>query len=146
MGCAFKHSWSVLKSHKLTWGQKVDGLLLLSIYFMPVLVLLSWLTFIPLMVLTVANESLFLWSLMPLPLYSFTANFAPFFEVGVGMYLDRRTRASWLMPFLVFTFLLNVPICAKALLDLIKDKITGKHDTCWHKTFHSGNGNSYMEN
>lgn len=146
MGCAFKHSWSVLRSRHLTWRQKLDGLLLLNIYFMPILALLSWLTFIPLMFLTGANESLFFWSLMPLPLYSFTANFAPFFEVGVGMYLDRRTRASWLIPLLIFTFLLNVPICTKALLDLVKEKIVGKRDTRWHKTYHSGNGNSYIEN
>lgn len=146
MKCAFKHSWGVLTSSKLTLRQKIDGLLLLNIYFMPVLALLSWLTLIPLVALNAANESFALWALMPLPLYIFTANFAPFFEVGVGMYLDRRTRASWLIPLLIFTFLLNIPICTKALLDLIRAKIMRKDDNHWDKTFHSGNGNSYMEN
>ena len=41
MQCFFKHSWNVLTSKKLTWKEKIDGLMLLSIYFMPILVLLS---------------------------------------------------------------------------------------------------------
>ena len=48
MQCFFKHSWSVLKSPKLSLREKVDGLMLLSIYFMPILALLSLLIGLPL--------------------------------------------------------------------------------------------------
>ncbi|MGQ9538346.1 MAG: hypothetical protein ACUVTE_01995 [Candidatus Bathycorpusculaceae bacterium] len=53
-------------------------------------------------------------------------NFAPFYEVGVGTYLDGRTRAQWLIPLLVFTFLYNIPICTKAFLELLIPKLVGK--------------------
>ncbi|MEM1726387.1 MAG: glycosyltransferase family 2 protein [Candidatus Bathyarchaeia archaeon] len=43
MECAFKYFLKVLKSDELTPAQRIDGLLLLNIYFMPVLVLFSWL-------------------------------------------------------------------------------------------------------
>ncbi len=44
MQCFFKHSWSVLKSSKLNLKEKVDALLLLNVYFMPILAFLSMLT------------------------------------------------------------------------------------------------------
>jgi len=85
-----------------------------------------------------------LWATVPISLYSFVGNFAPFFEVGVGAYLDERARAHRLIPLLIFTFIFNVLICTKALLDLVVSKITGKNDNQWEKTIHSGNGNRYI--
>jgi len=73
-------------------------------------------------------------------------NFAPFFEMGVGAYLDGRTRAHWLIPLLIFTFLYNIPICTKAFADLFMSKITRKNNNHWKKTTHSGNGNNYIMN
>ncbi|RJS68397.1 hypothetical protein CW693_04515, partial [Candidatus Bathyarchaeota archaeon] len=86
------------------------------------------------------------WASIPISLYSFVGNFAPFFEVGIGTYLDGRTRAQWLIPLLIFPFLYNIPICMKALTDLLTSKILGKNDNHWEKTNHSGNGNSYIRN
>jgi len=48
------------------------------------------------------------WAFVPFSLYSFVGNLAPFFEVGVGAYLDGRTRAHWLIPLLIFVFLYNI--------------------------------------
>jgi cellulose synthase/poly-beta-1,6-N-acetylglucosamine synthase-like glycosyltransferase len=42
MQCAIKHSFKVLKSGNLKLKEKIDGLLLLNVYFMPILVMLSW--------------------------------------------------------------------------------------------------------
>jgi cellulose synthase/poly-beta-1,6-N-acetylglucosamine synthase-like glycosyltransferase len=42
MQCAFKYSLKLLKSDKLTFTQKIDGILLLNVYFMPIIVLVSW--------------------------------------------------------------------------------------------------------
>ena len=83
---------------------------------------------------------------MPIFLYSVVGNFAPFFEVGVGAYLDGRTRIQWLIPLLIFTFLYNIPICAKAFLDLLLAKVRGNDRKVWVKTPHLGNGNSYIMN
>lgn len=146
MQCAFKHSLTVLKSKNLRLREKVDGLLLLNVYFMPVLVLLSWIIGVPLFFLKFSTWLPMLWTVIPISIYSFVGNFAPFFEVGIGVYLDGRTRTQFLIPLLIFTFLYNIPICTRALVDLLISKITGKNNNHWDKTDHSGNGNCYIVN
>ncbi|MEJ2241080.1 MAG: glycosyltransferase family 2 protein [Candidatus Bathyarchaeota archaeon] len=42
MQCAFKHLFPVIKSKNLCVREKIDGLLLLNIYFVPILVALAW--------------------------------------------------------------------------------------------------------
>jgi cellulose synthase/poly-beta-1,6-N-acetylglucosamine synthase-like glycosyltransferase len=144
MQCAFKYSLKVLKSNNLRLRQKIDGLLLLNIYFIPVLALLSWIVGVPLFFLHPSQWFGMFWAFIPISLYSFVGNFAPFFEVGIGAYLDGRNRAQWLIPLLIFTFLYNISICTKALIDLIVSKITGKNSNHWEKTAHSGNGNNVL--
>ena len=144
MQTAFKHSVKVLKSSNLGFKEKIDGLLLLNVYFMPILVMFSWIIGIPLFFLNSSQWIGMFWTLVPISLYSFVGNFAPFFEVGIGLYLDNRTRAYWLIPLLIFTFFYNIPICAKACAELFMEKITGKTNNHWEKTYHSGNGNSYI--
>jgi cellulose synthase/poly-beta-1,6-N-acetylglucosamine synthase-like glycosyltransferase len=144
MQCAFKHFIKVIKSSNLTLKEKIDGLLLLNVYFMPILVLLSWIIGIPLILSHPPQWVSISWAFVPISLYSFVGNFAPFFEVGVGAYLDGRTRAQWLIPLLIFTFLYNIAICTKALTDLVISKIIGKKSNYWIKTPHSGNGNIYI--
>jgi cellulose synthase/poly-beta-1,6-N-acetylglucosamine synthase-like glycosyltransferase len=145
MQCFFKHSWNVLRSKNLNVKEKIDGLLLLNVYFMPIMALLSLLIGLPLIVLD-SHLIGALWFFIPISLYSFVGNFAPFFEVGVGLYLDGRSRTQWLIPLLIFTFFFNIPICLKAFLDVTTSKIFRKDKNVWVKTFHSGNGNCYIEN
>ncbi len=143
MQCAFKHSWNVITSRKLGLKSKLDAILLLHVYYVPILVLLSWIISVPL----VLNSSPWLglgWSVIPFSIYSFVGNSAPFFEVGTGAFLDGRTRANWLISLLMFTFLYNIPICTKAFVDLMLSKILGRKTASWHKTAHSGDGNSYI--
>jgi cellulose synthase/poly-beta-1,6-N-acetylglucosamine synthase-like glycosyltransferase len=144
MQCFFKHWFSVLRSNKLRVREKIDGLLLLNIYFMPVWVLLSWVIGIPLFFIKYSQGFGVQWTLVPIALYSFVGNFAPFFEVGAGAYLDGRTRANRLIPLLIFTFLYNILICTKAFIDLLISKITGKNTNHWERTNHTGNGDCYL--
>jgi cellulose synthase/poly-beta-1,6-N-acetylglucosamine synthase-like glycosyltransferase len=146
MQCCFKHSLKVLKSKKLRVKEKIDGLLLLNVYFMPLVVLLSFIIGIPLIFFESSKLVGALWFSVPISFYSFVGNFAPFFEVGIGAYLDGRTRTQWLIPLLIFTFFYNIPICAKAFLDLLVSKIKRKDHNIWVKTPHLGNGNRYIEN
>jgi cellulose synthase/poly-beta-1,6-N-acetylglucosamine synthase-like glycosyltransferase len=146
MQCAFKHAPKVLTSRHLTLKQKIDGLLLLNIYFMPVLTLLSWIVCIPLFFLGPSQGFVILWAAVSVSVYSFVGNFAPFFEVGVGAYLDGRKRAHWLVSLLIFTFIYNIPICTKAFVDLLISKALRTRGVVWHKTTHFGDGNSYIMN
>ncbi|MCW4001081.1 MAG: glycosyltransferase family 2 protein [Candidatus Bathyarchaeota archaeon] len=144
MQCFFKHFWSVLCTTKLDVKQKIDGLLLLNIYFMPILVFAS---FIMGLILICSNmnpllNSYYLFALtiiLPLSLYSFVGNFAPFFEVSVGLYLDGRRRTQWLVPLSMVTFLYNMPICMLAIFDLAAAKLRRRQHG-WVKTVHSGKG------
>ncbi|MEM4474205.1 MAG: glycosyltransferase [Candidatus Bathyarchaeia archaeon] len=142
MECAFKYFLKVLKSDKLTPAQRIDGLLLLNIYFMPVLVLFSWLIGILLCLLRWGQWVTNLWLIPILFSYSSVGNFAPFYEVGVGAYIDGRSRACWLIPLLVIVFFYNILICSKAFLDVIVSKLIGKSKYVWEKTEHNGYINS----
>lgn len=145
MQCFFKHTWSVLKSKNLNLKEKIDGLLLLNVYFMPIMALLSMITGLLLIFLGCWLTSLF-WIFVPISLYSFVGNFAPFFEIGVGTYLDGRQRTQWLLPLLIFTFMYNIPICLKAFCSVVASKITRRNKNIWVKTPHSGKGNCYIQN
>jgi cellulose synthase/poly-beta-1,6-N-acetylglucosamine synthase-like glycosyltransferase len=145
MQVCFKHAIHVLKSKKLNIKEKIDGLLLLHVYFMPVVTLVSFFVGVSLFLVDSQIVNTF-WFFVPISFYSLVGNFAPFFEVGIGTYLDGRTRLQWLIPLLLFVSLYNSLICTKAFLDLSAAKILGKNQSDWAKTRHRGNGNSYMGN
>jgi len=139
-----KYWVKVLKSSNLGLRKKIDGLLLLGVYFVPVLVLFSWIIGVLLLFLEPSDWFRMLWALMPFSFYSCVGNFAPFFEVGTGVHLDGRRRVQWLIPLLIFTFFYNVPICTKAFADLILSKAFGTRLDPWSKTTHLGDGNCYV--
>ena len=150
MDCCYRHSLKILCSKNLRIIERLDGLLLLNVYFMPLIALLAFIVGAILLFSQAPWESPWwlgiLWFSVPTSFYNFVGNFAPFFEVGIGAYLDGRTRAQWLVPLLVFTFLFNIPICFVAFMKLLASKILRKNHNSWVKTHHNGNGNFYIEN
>lgn len=138
MQCAFKHVLPLIRSKNLCLREKIDGFLLLNIYFVPILVALAWILAVLLSIVQSEPRLIFFWSVVPIFVYSSMGNFAPFFEVGIGAYLDNRTRVCWLIPLLFLTFIINVLICTKALIDLSFCKITRKKKHKWSKTVHNG--------
>ena len=146
MQVCFKHEFNVLRSKKLNIKEKIDGLLLLNIYFMPVITLVSFFVGVSLILLKPSPLVDALWLLAPISFYSMVGNFAPFFEIGIGAYLDGRTRIQLLIPLLIFAYLYNILICTKALLDLLASKMLRKSQADWAKTQHLGDGNRYIGN
>jgi len=143
MQCAFRHLWPLIKSRNLRLREKIDGFLLLNVYFVPILVGLAWILGATLCLAHLSPWITWgLWFSVPISVYSSVGNFAPFFEVGIGAYLDGRTRIYWLIPLLFLTFLFNMLICTKALIDLCLSKVTGKKHHPWAKTLHNGKGNN----
>jgi hypothetical protein len=122
--------------------QKIDGLLLLFIYFLPIITLISFFIGTFLIFSQSVIPTLF-WLIIPISIYSFVGNYAPFYEIGVGAYLDRRTRIQWLMPFLIFSFFYNILICTKALFDVLIGKLIGDYNH-WKKTEHFGRGDIFV--
>lgn len=146
MQCAFRHILPFLKCKGMLLREKVDGLLVLTIYFVPLLIILSWILNTTLFFIGSFNQSTFLNMAMLLTLYSTVCGLAPFFEVGIGAYLDRRVKALWLMPLLILLIPFNIAICAKAFLEICGSKINGNTNHKWMKTCHNGNGNCYITN
>ena len=118
--------------------EKVDGLLLLNVYFMPLLTIVSFAAGLYLMLGGFITSSI-LWLTVVTSFYCFVGNYAPFFEIGVGAYLDGRRRIQWLAPLMIFSYLYNVIICGKAFIDLLVGKIRGSMGD-WEKTEHVGAG------
>jgi hypothetical protein len=126
-----------LEAEKPVGKRTHTGLLLLFIYFIPVVTLISFLDSIFLLLLGSSQLVSFFWFFVPLSFYSFVGNFAPFFEIGIGAYLDGRGRTQWIAPLLFFDFLYNLPICTKALLDIVLGKVLRRRQN-WAKTSHLG--------
>lgn len=101
MQVCFKYALKVAKSERMPFRQKLDGLLVLNIYFMPLITLLSLFTGAYL-ILSGSTVATALWFVVPVSVYGFVGNYAPFFEVGIGAYLDGRKQMQWLAPLLIF--------------------------------------------
>ena len=138
MQCFFKHLIPMLKSQNLRFREKLDGVLLLGIYFVPILAALSWVLGAVIFFLGPTNWFEAAWNMLPIFVYSGVGNFALFFEVGVGIYLDKRIRIGWLIPLLLLSFVLSTAICLKAFLDLTYAKAMGRSLDAWAKTPHNG--------
>jgi hypothetical protein len=119
-------------------------MLLLNVYFVPIIVGLSWFLGAAIFFLWPTNWFDSIWSLLPVFLYSSVGNFALFFEVGVAVYLDGRVRLGLLIPLLLFSFVFNTLICFKALLDLCHSKIVDKKMHVWAKTLHNGGKTNWL--
>jgi hypothetical protein len=141
MQCAFRHLWPIIRTKNLRLREKIDAFLLLNVYFVPIFAGLAWILGAALFLVQPLSWTNVLWATIPISFYSSVGNFAPFFEVGIGAYLDGRNRAYWLIPLLFLTFMLNILICTKALMDLYLSKITGKKHHTWSKTIHTGGEN-----
>lgn len=144
MQCAFKHLWPLIRSRNLRLKEKIDGFLLLNVYFVPILVGLAWILGAALYFVQPPQWITFFWASLSVSVYSAVGNFAPLFEVGIGAYLDRRVRIYWLMPLLLLSFVYNMLICSKALLDLCVSRIVGDRRPKWTKTLHNGRGDDYI--
>jgi hypothetical protein len=136
MQCAFKHVGTLLKNGDLTLREKLDGFLLLNLYFVPVLVGLGW--------LLAALSLIFgygLWAgntaLIVTLIYLFAGNVAPLSEIIVGVVLEGRLRLCFCVPVLFIAFILNVFICTNSLFDLFMSKFCRKK-LSWGKTVHKG--------
>jgi len=111
---------------------------------MPLLTILSFAAGL-FLILSGYYTSNILWLTVVSSFYCFVGNYAPFFEIGVGAYLDGRKRVQWLAPLMIFSFLYNVLICGKAFFDLFVEKLRGSNGD-WEKTEHIGTGNQFFEN
>ena len=145
MQCAVKYLGKFLRSEYLGFWKKLEMTLLLSIYFIPVIVLAGWLAGLTVYLTGTPSVLPYFFALLSTTTYSAVGNFAPFFEIGTGAYLDDRGRLLWWLPALLIAFFVNVFCCTKAFLDLLVDMFGRRAGYKWVKTKHIGNNfNNYV--
>jgi len=111
---------------------KLDALLCLGVYFVPLLVGLSWILSGAAVILGFPLPTWTL-SLSALSIFSALGNFAPIFEIIAGATLEGAHRALLWLPLIPVIYVVNVIICAKALWDLALQRTYR-----WAHTDHNG--------
>lgn len=128
-----RHWWSFATSPYLTLGQRVDGLLLLFVFLIPMVMLLGWCLALGLYFL---NAGALLSALVPafaLMLYGTLGNFAAFFEIVVAVLVDGNRRRLRLLPFNMLGFLVSLFAISGAVVSLLLDRVL-KRKLVWDKT------------
>jgi len=135
----FKSLFPLLKSRFLSGREKLDGVLLLVTYFIPLILLLGLADAMALFFLGEMQIFAGVFFLLFLGAYNTFGNFAPFYEVGTACFLDGATKRILLLPFLIFVFFFNMWHISLGFFEAIGD-ILAIRKTTWHKTERFGNG------
>ena len=117
----FKYLTKVITSKHLNFWQKLDGILLLMVYLVPVILLLGWIDSLALFFLgemDILSVSI-VW--LALGTYNSFGNFAPFFEIGIGAFLDGTTYRIRLLPLMLFNFMFNTWYISKGFFQALID-------------------------
>ena len=138
MQCAFAHTLSLIRSKRVSLKEKIDGLMLLSVYFVPVLVMLSWFSLVVLFLVKPFTLLPYSMALVVSVFFALNGDIAPFLEVVAGAVCDGRKRLVLYTPLLFFAYVVNVFVCCKAFLELVFAKLTGRRVNHWNKTVHNG--------
>jgi cellulose synthase/poly-beta-1,6-N-acetylglucosamine synthase-like glycosyltransferase len=129
----FKYLFPLFKSEHLSFMEKLDGLLLLCIYAVPLIILIGLLISLSLFFLgemqIVASIFIFLF----VAAYNSFGNFAPFYQIGIATFLDGTNERIKLLPMILFLFIFNIFYVSKGFLEAIIDQVT-KRETKWKKT------------
>lgn len=117
----------------LTWGQRVDGLLLLFVFVIPMVMLAGWLLALALYFLNAGSLLSALIPVFALVIYGTLGNFAAFFEIVVAVLIDGNRRRLRLLPFNMLGFLVSLFAISGAVWSLLLDAVL-KREMVWEKT------------
>jgi len=135
----FRHLFGTLTSKYLSFKGKLDGVLLLFIYLMPVLLMLGIVNAIFLFFVDAISIVNSLTALALILAINAFGNFAPFFQVAIANYLDKRSDSLKLIPMFAFNFVLYIYYTSLGFFDSLTDIFT-KRDVYWNKTKRSERG------
>jgi cellulose synthase/poly-beta-1,6-N-acetylglucosamine synthase-like glycosyltransferase len=129
----FQVFFKLLKSKYLRKMEKVDAMLLLTIYFIPLILLVGIFDSLALFFLGEMNlfTSVFIFVLVAA--YSSFGNAAPFFQIGSGVLLDGGHMRIRLLPMLMFNFTFYLWFISKGAFLAIIDTIFERTPE-WQKT------------
>ncbi|MBC7599957.1 MAG: glycosyltransferase family 2 protein [Polaromonas sp.] len=128
-----RYWWQFATSSYLTLSQRVDGLLLLFVFVIPLVMLTGWFLALGLYFLNAGSLLSQLLPIFALMIYGTLGNFAAFFEIVVAVLIDGNRKRLRLLPFNMLGFLVSLFAISGAVWSLIIDRIF-KREMVWDKT------------
>lgn len=128
-----RYWWKFATSSYLTLGQRLDGLLLLFVFVIPLVMLAGWCLALGLYFLNAGSLLASLIPIFALMIYGTLGNFAAFFEIVVAVLIDGNRRRLRLLPFNMLGFLVSLFAISGAVWSLLLDRIF-KREMVWDKT------------
>ena len=129
----FRYLIPTITSKHMTFLEKLDGILLLLVYAVPVILLLGHAASIALFFMGYMDIFAGWWVLLFVGGYCSFGNFAPFYEIGVALVLDGIARESLIMPLMMFNFYYYMWYISRGFFDAVLDLFT-KRKVTWAKT------------
>jgi cellulose synthase/poly-beta-1,6-N-acetylglucosamine synthase-like glycosyltransferase len=130
----FAHAGHLLTGPRTRFREKLDGWLLLNVYMMSPIVMLGWLLAMALWYLGENRPGLII--ILIVTSYSVLGNFATFFEVSAGSYLDGSRARIRLLPLVMLGFLVGLfTITHETVMQVVRPREPGAR-VRWSKTEH----------
>ena len=128
-----RYWWKFASSPYLTLAQRVDGLLLLFVFVIPLVMLIGWCLALGLYFLNAGSLLSQLIPVFALMIYGTLGNFAAFFEIVVAVLIDGNRRRLRLLPFNLLGFFVSLFAISGAVWSLMLDGLL-KREMVWDKT------------
>ena len=128
-----RYWWQFARSPYLTLSQRIDGLLLLFVFVIPLVMLIGWLLALGLYFLNAGSLLSQLIPIFALMVYGTLGNFAAFFEIVVAVLVDGNRRRLRLLPFNLLGFFVSLFAISGAIWSLTLDGVL-KREMVWDKT------------
>ncbi len=128
-----RYWWQFASSKYLTWAQRMDGLLLLFVFVIPLIMLLGWGLALGLYFLNAGSLLSVLIPVFALMVYGTLGNFAAFFEIVVAVLIDGNRKRLRLLPFNMLGFLVSLFAISGAVWSLLIDSVF-RREMVWDKT------------
>ena len=117
----------------LTLWQRVDGLMLLFVFIIPLVMLFGWCLALGLYFMNAGSLLSQLIPVFALMVYGTLGNFAAFFEIVIAVLLDGNRRRLRLLPFNLLGFLISLFAISGAVWSSMLDRLL-KREMVWDKT------------
>lgn len=128
-----RYWWQFAISRYLTLGQRVDGLLLMFVFVIPLIMLAGWLLALGLYFQNAGSLLSLLIPVFALMAYGTLGNFAAFFEIVVAVLIDGNRKRLRLLPFNLLGFFISLFAISGAVWSQVMDSIF-KREMVWDKT------------
>lgn len=129
----FKYFFKFLFTKNIGFWQRLDGLFLLFVYAVPFVLGLAQIDCLLLFFMGEMNIFAGWGALLFLGVYNTWGNFAPFFEIGAGGFLDGMDDELFALPRLCFSFYFYMWYISLGFIDAVVDRVT-KRNVKWAKT------------